>query len=81
MFFTIEDLRKIERWLRQRTVRDSELPVVSALTGDEYIPIVQNGENKIIRIRELVKQLSCLTGPTETKHKKKDDKATKTKRL
>lgn len=58
MHFTQEDYRKIETWLYQRAVRDTELPVVSSMNGDELVPILQDNKNKTIRFNDLVKKVA-----------------------
>ncbi len=63
MFFTQDDYRKIEEWLRTRTVKDSEFHHADPLRGDEDVPIIQNGKNKILTINELVKQVAMMELP------------------
>ena len=46
MHFTQEDYRKIEAWLYQRTVKDTEFPSADPLDGTEMVPILQNNENR-----------------------------------
>lgn len=55
MFFTQEDYKKIENWLKARAIKDSEFIEASSLDGDEYVVIVQNGENKKVTIESIVK--------------------------
>ena len=63
MFFTQDDLRKIEEWLRTRTVKDSEFPHADPLRGNEGVPIIQDGKNKTLTINELVKQVAMMELP------------------
>lgn len=63
MFFTQEDFRKIEEWLRTRTVKDTEFPHADLLSGSENVPIIQDGKNKILTINELVKQVAMMELP------------------
>ena len=58
MYFTQEDYRKIEKWLQQRTVKDTDFNNADPLKGEELIPIVQKNENKTIRFNDFVQQLS-----------------------
>lgn len=48
MHFTQEDYRKIESWLNQRGIKDSELDPASKLNGDEKVAILQDGENRVL---------------------------------
>lgn len=63
MFFTQDDYRKIEEWLRTRTVKDSEFPHADPLGGNEDVPIIQDGKNKTLTIDELVKQVAMMELP------------------
>lgn len=58
MHFTQEDYRKIEDWLYQRTVKDTELPSADPLDGTEMVPILQNNKNKTIGLNDFVKQVA-----------------------
>jgi hypothetical protein len=40
MFFTIDDYRKIEKWLKANGVKDSDMPSAKEFTGEELITIV-----------------------------------------
>lgn len=53
MYFTEEDYRKIEKWLNNRAVKDTELLEADKLSGQERIAIVQNGINKVTTIKEI----------------------------
>lgn len=59
MFFTEEDYKKIEKYLASCGVKDSCLEDAKLpIEGNEKIVIVQNGENRILYIRELIEALS-----------------------
>lgn len=60
MYFTQDDYRKIEKWLQQRAVKDSQLPQTDSIEGTETIAVVQNGENKVITLNEFIEQLTTL---------------------
>lgn len=63
MFFTQDDYRKIEEWLRTRTMKDSEFPHAAPLRGNENVPIIQDGKNRTLTIDELVKQVAMMELP------------------
>lgn len=63
MHFTQEDYRKIEAWLYQRTVKDTEFPSAGPLDGTEMVPILQNNENKTIGLNNFVKQVADMKLP------------------
>lgn len=58
MFFTREDILKIQNALLQLSVKDSELPSAEPVTYDNTLSIVQDGKNKQIKIKEFLKQIS-----------------------
>jgi hypothetical protein len=62
MFFTREDLKKIEDWLVRRSRKDTDFEKASPLKGGEELAIIQDGKNKRLSIRELVGQLSGESG-------------------
>lgn len=57
MFFTREDILKIQQALFKISVKDSELPNVETVTPNDIISIVQNGKNKKIKIVDFLKQI------------------------
>lgn len=57
MYFTIEDYRKIEQWLRRNSVKDTEFLEVSDLSLNETLPIIQDSENKKISLKNLISYL------------------------
>ena len=58
MFFTREDILKIQNALLQLSVKDSELPNAEPVTYDDILSIVQDGKNKQIRIEDFFNQIS-----------------------
>lgn len=58
MFFTREDILKIQQALFKVSVKDSELPNIESVTPKDIISIVQNGKNKKIKIVDFLKQIS-----------------------
>lgn len=63
MYFTQEDYRKIEEWLRARTVRDTQFPDADNLTGVEKIPLIQDGKNKTVSLNSFLRQISLMELP------------------
>lgn len=57
MFFTREDILKIQQALFKISVKDSELPNAEPVTPKDIISIVQNGKNKKIKIVDFLKQI------------------------
>lgn len=57
MYFTEEDYRKIEDWLKKRVVKDSELAYADIMSGDEKVALVQDGHNRTITINDLLRQM------------------------
>lgn len=58
MFFTREDILKIQQALFKVSVKDSELPNAEPVTLKDIISIVQNGKNKKIKIVDFLEQIS-----------------------
>lgn len=58
MFFTKDDFKRIEDWLKHRTIRDTEFPPASEFTGRECFPIVQTGENRIASFCQIVSRIA-----------------------
>ena len=58
MFFTREDILKIQNALLQLGVKDSELPDAEPVTYNDTLSIVQEGKNKQIRIKDFFNQIS-----------------------
>ena len=63
MYFTQEDYRRIEAWLSQRAVKDTELPSADPLDGTESIPIIQDGKNKFMDLNDFVKRVAEMKLP------------------
>lgn len=58
MFFTREDILKIQQALLQLGVKDSELPSAESVTYDDTLSIVQDGKNKQIGAKDFCNQIS-----------------------
>lgn len=58
MFFTREDILKIQQALLQLGVKDSELPSAEPVTYDDTLSIVQDGKNKQIGAKDFCNQIS-----------------------
>lgn len=63
MRFTQEDFRKIEDWLYNRAIKDTQFPEADPLKGNELIPIVQDNRNRNITIRDLTEKIAMLRLP------------------
>ena len=57
MYFTQEDYKKIENWLQRNSVKDSEFQEALPLNGKEVVTVIQDGHNRKVNIKDLVKQL------------------------
>lgn len=53
MFFTKDDLKKIENYLRDRGVKDTDFPEVSYINPYDLVSIVQNSKNVKVRLDNL----------------------------
>lgn len=60
MFFTREDILKIQQALFKVSVKDSELPNAEPITLEDIISIVQKGKNKKIKIVDFLEQISLI---------------------
>ena len=58
MFFTREDILKIQQALLQLGVKDSELPSAEPVTYDDTLSIVQDGKNRQIGVKDFFNQIS-----------------------
>ena len=58
MFFTREDILKIQQALLKLSIKDSELLSAEPINYDDTLSIVQNGQNKQIRIEDFFNQIS-----------------------
>lgn len=63
MYFTQDDYRRIEEWLRTRTVKDTQFPAADPLTGSESVPVIQDGKNKTVGLDTFIRQLSLMELP------------------
>ena len=56
MFFTQEDYRKIEEYLKLNSKKDTDFEDLAAenITANDYIVIVHNGQNKKVRVLDLL---------------------------
>lgn len=58
MFFTQEDFLKIESWLKQRALKNTDFKDASLpINGGEVISIVQEGCNRKILVKDFISQL------------------------
>lgn len=53
MFFTQEDFRKIENWLKTHSIRDTEFNKAFSTTTSDKVAIIQNGKNVLVPISKL----------------------------
>lgn len=58
MFFTREDILKIQQALLKLSVKDSELLSADPITNDDILAIVQDGQNRQIKIEDFFNQIS-----------------------
>lgn len=64
MYFTQEDYKKIEGWLKRNSVKDTEFPEAMDLNGNEVLVITQEGENRKLYIRDLLIAITQLQIPS-----------------
>lgn len=58
MFFTQEDYKKIQQWLINNSVKDTEFNEANIpLNGEETITIVQGNQNKRVFLKDLIAQV------------------------
>ena len=61
MFFTQEDYRKIEDFLKRKSIKDTQFDeAITPLDGEEEIAFVQNGKNVKAHVKDIVEQLFLL---------------------
>ena len=58
MFFTREDILKIQQALLKLSIKDSELLSAEPITYNDTLSIVHNGQNKQIKIEDFFNQIS-----------------------
>lgn len=63
MYFTSDDYKRIEEYLYNRTVKDTQFPEADPMDGSEGIPIIQDNRNRILRLFDFVKQVNELRLP------------------
>lgn len=56
MIFTKEDYKKIERYLKANSVKDSEFQDALPIDGDEIFVVTQDGHNRKVNIKSFVSQ-------------------------
>lgn len=55
MYFTEQDLRKIQNWLKLHSIKDTDFPKANLpITGHEKLAIVQNGENRTLPLYNII---------------------------
>jgi hypothetical protein len=58
MFFTQDDYKKIQQWLIQNSVKDTEFSEANIpFNGEETITIVQGNQNKKVFLKDLISQV------------------------
>lgn len=55
MFFTQEDYRKIEDYLKRNSIRDTEFNTIQSLNQEDFVPVLHNKENAKISVRDIYK--------------------------
>ena len=61
MFFTQEDYKKIQQWLIENSVKDTEFNEASLpLRGNEEITIIQGDHNKKMLLKDLANSINLL---------------------
>lgn len=64
MYFTREDYKKIQKWLLDNAIKDTEFDLaVTPLQGEETVVFVQNGQNVRVYLKDLANQLLLLGSP------------------
>lgn len=57
-YFTKQQIEEIARRLATESVRDTDFDNATAITGDEYIPVVQDGLNRKVTMEDFVRQVT-----------------------
>lgn len=61
MVFTTDDYKRIQKWLLDNSVKDTEFnEAVTPLSGTEQIPILQNGHNSRVILKDFIDQFPLL---------------------
>ena len=53
--FTNDDYRRIQAWLKANAIKDSDLPLITKLVGEETMTILSQGGNKRFPLKQLEK--------------------------
>lgn len=59
MYLTKENLKTIERYLRENGVKDSQFPSIEEATGDEYLVIDTASGNRRIKLKSIINLLEA----------------------
>lgn len=54
MFFTKEDIQKIKKAIFEQGVKDTDFQDADDLTSEEYIVVVQDGQNKKVKVSDII---------------------------
>lgn len=57
-YFTKQQIEEIARRLATETVRDTDFDNATAITGDEYVPVVQDGLNRKVTMEDFIRQVT-----------------------
>lgn len=57
---TSEDIQKIEAYIKSKSVRDADFDEVTNTKVDDYLTIVQDGDNKKISVQKVLESLNFL---------------------
>lgn len=57
-YFTKQQIEEIARRLTTESVRDTDFDDATAITGDEYVPVVQDGLNRKVTMEDFVHQVT-----------------------
>lgn len=57
-YFTKQQIEEIARRLATETVRDTDFDNATAITGDEYVSVVQDGLNRKVTMEDFIRQVT-----------------------
>ena len=63
MFFTENDYKNIQNWLKLNSIKDSEMPLAQDIRDNDILAVVQDGKNKTIAVNEFIKQVAIMKLP------------------
>ena len=63
MFFTENDYKNIQNWLKLNSIKDSEMPLAQDIRDNDTLAVVQDGKNKTIAVNEFIKQVAIMKLP------------------